>query len=412
VVDFEKYVLDNGLKVLLNVDRNTPLAAFNMMYNAGSKNENENKTGLAHLFEHLMFSGFENVDSFDFFTQMAGAENNAFTNNDVTDFYITIPSVNLETAFWLESERMQNIRLKPRQFSNEKKIVIEEFKETVLNIPYGDVWHHISEMSFKNHPYNWPTIGKSIEHIKSIEIGDVMDFYNNFYNPKNAILSISGNVDPLKIEEMAQKWFGCISKNGNSSSKLIPVEPPQSGLNERVLTDDVPSNAIYLAFHVSGRKDKEFYTHDMISDILGRGRSSRLYQKLVKENEYFTELHCYITGSMDPGLLIIEGMVSDKTKVSVAEKSLFDELERLKTVGVEEQELQKLKNKVENQITFEEAGILNKAINLAQFELLGDSSSINSQIDLYRQVGPEMVMEEVDNIFKHSNCSKLIYLKK
>lgn len=412
MVEFDKFILSNGLKVLVNVDRNTPLTAFNIMYNVGSKNENENKTGLAHLFEHLMFSGFENVDSFDFFTQMAGAENNAFTNNDVTDFYITIPSVNLETAFWLESERMQNLRLTPRQFSNEKKIVIEEFKETVLNIPYGDVWHHIAEMSYKYHPYRWPTIGKSIDNIRSIDIDDVMEFYGRYYTPDNAILAISGNIEIPMVKEMAEKWFGSISKNGNKPTDQIPFEPPQPIFKEKVITDDVPANAIYIAFHVGGRKENKFYIHDIISDILGRGRSSRLFQKLVKQKEYFTELHCYLTGSMDPGLLIIEGMISDKTKVSVAEKSLFDELEKLKIEEVEMHELQKLKNKVENQITFEGADILNKAINLAQFELLGNSNTINSQIDHYREVSAEMVLKEANSIFNYSNCSKLIYLKK
>ena len=412
MVKFEKFVLDNGLKVLLNVDRNTPLTAFNIMYNAGSKNENENKTGLAHLFEHLMFSGSENVDAFDFFTQMAGAENNAFTNNDITDFYITIPSVNLETAFFLESDRMQNLKLTHRQFVTEKKVVIEEFKETVLNIPYGDVWHHIAEMSYKHHPYRWPTIGKSIEHIMSIDIEDVLEFYNNFYNPENAILSISGNFDLLRVREMSEQWFGSISKNDQYNENYIPVEPPQSFFNEREIIEDLPSNAIYLAFHVSGRKDNKYCTHDIISDILGRGRSSRLYQNLVKDKEYFTEIHCYLTGSVDPGLLVIEGVISDKAEISVAEKSLFEELKNLRTFEIEEHEIEKLKNKVENQITFEEAGILNKAINLAQFELLGDCNDINTQIDQYRRVTSESVLEEANNIFKDSNCSKLLYLKK
>jgi zinc protease len=410
MIKFEKYILKNGLKVLLNVDKNTPLAAFNIMYNVGSKHEDEKKTGLAHLFEHLMFSGSKNVKDFDYHTQIAGGDNNAFTNNDITDFYITIPSANIETAFWLESDRMENLKLSIKQFETEKKVVIEEFKETTLNVPYGDMWHHLSELSYAVHPYKWPTIGKSIDQIKAINIDDVLDFYNDFYNPGNAILSLSGNFDTGLILKMAEKWFGSIGKASKNKHNL-PVEPNQINYNKRVISENVPSNAIYMAFHVSGRMQPEYYTHDILSDILGRGRSSRLYQKLVKEKEYFSEIHAYITGSIDPGLLIIEGMISDKIDPEVAENGIFEELDQLKSTKIPEYELQKLKNKMENQIAFEEVNIMSKAINLGQYELLGDPELINNQIDFYNLVTPEMIISEANIILKKSNCSKLIYLK-
>jgi predicted Zn-dependent peptidase len=411
MIKFEKHTLNNGIRVLLNVDRNTPLTAFNIMYNVGSKHENENKTGLAHLFEHLMFSGSKNVKDFDYHTQIAGGDNNAFTNNDVTDFYITIPTSNIETALWLECDRMANLDLTKKKFETEKKVVIEEFKETTLNVPYGDMWHHLSEMCYSNHPYRWPTIGKSIDQIKSITIKDALDFYNRFYNPKNSIITISGNFDPENILHLTNKWFGSIEKK--SIDKIVlPAEPVQTEYNERILTDNVPSNAIYLAFHVSGRNDKEYYTHDILSDILGRGRSSRLYQKLVKEKEYFSEIHAYITGSMDPGLLVIEGMISDSVDVGLAENSIFEVLKEMKENLIPEYELQKLKNKMENQIAFEEINILSKAINLGQHELLGNPDLINSQIDFYNMVTQDLVIREANKVFSENNCSKLIYLKK
>ncbi|MBK7095709.1 MAG: insulinase family protein [Saprospiraceae bacterium] len=410
MVNFEKHILKNGLKILLNVDKNTPLVAFNIMYNVGSKHENENKTGLAHLFEHLMFSGSKNVKDFDYHTQIAGGDNNAFTNNDITDFYITIPSANIETAFWLESDRMINLKLSKKQFSTEKKVVIEEFKETTLNVPYGDMWHHLSEMSYSVHPYKWPTIGKSIDQIKAISIEDVLNFYNDFYNPENAILSLSGDFDPDKILKMAEQWFGGIRKISQNSYHL-PAEPNQHKYRERVVTENVPSNAIYMAFHVSGRMQEEYYAQDILSDILGRGRSSRLYQKLVKEKEYFSEIHAYISGSIDPGLLVIEGMISDNVKVDDAEKSIFEELELLKNTKMPDYELQKLKNKMENQLAFEEVNIMSKAINLGQYELLGDPELINNQIEFYNKVSSDQIISEANVVFNKSNCSKLIYLK-
>jgi predicted Zn-dependent peptidase len=412
MIHFEKYQLRNGLRLLFNIDRNTPLVAFNLMYNVGSKYEQENKTGLAHLFEHLMFLGTNNIKDFDYYTQLAGGENNAFTNNDVTDFYITIPKANIETAFWLESDRMSNLTLTKKKFSTEKNVVIEEFKETTLNVPYGDMWHLLSEMSYKDHPYRWPTIGKSIDDINTITLNDALDFYNNFYSPSNAVLAITGDIEVDKMIELSEKWFGGINKSLSHNERFIlPKEPVQEKFVEQVIKSNVPSNAIYLAFHIAGRMENEYYSHEIISDLLGRGRSARLYQKLVKDQEIFSEVTAYLSGNSDPGLLVVEGLISENVEVERAEKSLFYELDLLQNSKVDDQELEKIKNKMENQLAFEEANIMNKAINLCQFEILGNVDMINDQIEMYRNVTPEMILEQSQTIFNMQNCSKLLYLK-
>ena len=410
MVKFKRHILDNGMVILLNRDLTTPLVAFNMLYNVGSKHENENKTGLAHLFEHLMFLGTKSVPDFDYYTQKAGGENNAFTNADITDFYITLPADNIETAFWLESDRMLNLELNERKFNTEKKVVIEEFKETVLNLPYGEMWHHLSAMSFKKHPYRWPTIGKEIGHIEDITLTDALNFYDLYYHPGNAILSISGNFDEDEVLKMANKWFGHISKTAKME-KALPEEPFQRQKHHKIIHDNVPADAVFLAFHTEGRKNKNFYAQDLVSDFLGRGTSARLYQKLVKEKEVFSEINAYITGTLDPGLLIIEGIVSQAYDSQEAATILKKELVDFKNEEIKEHELEKVKNKIENQMEFSETGILNKAINLAQYELLGDASLINRQTQLYQEVKTTDILYHANEIFQETNCSELIYLK-
>lgn len=411
MIKFERHILDNGLVILMNQDKTTPLVAFDILYNVGSKNEDESKTGLAHLFEHLMFSGTEQVPDFDNHTQIVGGENNAFTNADITNFYITLPAQNIETAFWLESDRMVNLVLSKEKFENEKRVVIEEFKETSINIPYGDMWHHLSALSYTQHPYKWPTIGKKIEHIEKFSINDIFDFYNEYYHPKNAVVSISGNFEIENIIRLAEKWFGRISKTGKSNS-LLPIEPKQLKSKVKILEESVPSNALYMAFHMSSRNDASYYSQDLISDILGRGRSSRLYQNLVKDREIFTDLYAYVTGNMDPGLLIVGGNFTDNIDKDLAIDSINMELSRMKSELVVKHELKKQINKIENQMAFSEIGILNKAINLAQYELLGDANLINKQEELYENVVPEDILRESKIVLDDDNCSTLLYLKK
>jgi len=410
MIQFERHILDNGLVILMNIDKTTPLVAFNILYNVGSKNEEETKTGLAHLFEHLMFSGTESVPDFDSQTQIVGGENNAFTNADITDFYITLPAQNIETAFWLESDRMVNLVLSNEKFENEKRVVIEEFKETSINVPYGDMWHHLSGLSYSKHPYKWPTIGKKIEHIENFTIDDIFRYYNNYYHPGNAVLSISGNFEKENVIRLAEKWFGRISKTGQSEF-YFQQEPKQKSSKTKIINENVPSNAIFMAFHMSGRNDNNYYAQDLISDVLGRGRSSRLYHNLVKDKEVFTDLYAYVTGNIDPGLLIVGGNFADKTDSDFAIESIQKELSLMKNKQVKKHELRKQINKIENQMAFSEIGILNKAINLAQYELLGDADLINKQEELYDKVNPEDILRESKKILLEDNCSKVLYLK-
>lgn len=410
MVVFEKMKLDNGLRVLFNVDNTTPLVASNVMYDVGSKNEIPGKTGMAHFFEHLMFSGTKNIKDFDYHCQVAGGENNAFTNNDLTDYYISLPSGNLEIALWLEADRMENLIIGKRKFSTEKNVVLEEFKETTLNVPYGDAWHHLSSLAYERHPYNWPTIGKNIEDIEKISIEDVNDFYEKFYTPANAVLCISGNFNLSKAKDIVIQRFSQINKFKKEKQK-IATEFEQNEYRSKEIKTNIPQNAIYLAFHTDERISKEFYVQDLLSDILGRGRSSRLYQKLVKEIPLFSEISAYTTGTNDPGLLIIEGMLMDNIDLNYAENQIFEILEDLQINKISEFELQKIKNKLITQIAFEEMNILNNAINLCHYELLGNANLINEQIDLYNSITTDDIIFQSKKIFDRKNCNKLIYKK-
>jgi predicted Zn-dependent peptidase len=401
-------VLDNGLKVILNQDKQSPMVAFNILYHVGSKDETPEKTGLAHFFEHLMFSGTRDVPDYDLPVQMAGGENNAFTNADITNFYLTLPAENFEIACWLESDRMQNLNLTQRAFDVQQKVVIEEFKETTLNRPFGDVWHHISDLTYQVHPYKWPTIGLDIDHIQRFRLADAQEFYHRFYHPGNAILSVSGDFDLEEASRLIEKWFGGI-RGGNGDRKKIEFEPRQETMNQRIVEAAVPSNAIYLAFKMPGRNHPDYHTYDLISDILGRGRSSRLYQNLVKDQEIFNYASAYITGNYDPGLLVIEGNPMDNIHIDDAFQKIREEIVRLKTEPITNKELEKLKNKVESSILFAETSILNKAINLAQYELLGDAGLINYQIEQYQAVTVEDIHRVANEVFVEENCSKLLY---
>jgi zinc protease len=409
MVKFQRFVLDNGLRVLLNQDKQSPMIAFNMLYHVGSKDEIPQKTGLAHFFEHLMFSGTKSVPDFDLPVQMAGGENNAFTNADITNFYITLPAENIEIACWLESDRMQNLNLSQKAFDIQQKVVMEEFKETTLNRPFGDAWHHISDLTYQEHPYRWPTIGLDIEHIRKFKRSDALDFYHRYYHPANAILTLSGRFEFDEAKVMIEKWFGSIDSNGNGSRKKISAEPRQSGMKQRVVEAEVPSNAIYLAFKMPGRNHPDYHTYDLISDILGRGRSSRLYQNLVKKKEIYSYASAYITGNYDPGLLIIEGNPMHDIQLDDAFQKLREEIVRLKTELISNKELEKLKNKVESSLLFSETNILNKAINLAQYELLGDAGLINYQVEQYQAVTSEDIYRVANEVFVEENCSKLLY---
>lgn len=408
MIEYERYVLKNGLRVLIHEDKSTPMVAVNVLYDIGSKDENPEKTGFAHLFEHLMFGGSANIPDFDDPIQLAGGENNAFTNNDMTNFYDVLPAENLEVALWLESDRMLSLNFDEKVLETQRKVVVEEFKETCLNEPYGDVWHHISELAYKQHPYRWPTIGLEPKHVEDAKLEDVKEFFFKFYRPNNAILVVAGNVKPKKALRLVEKWFEDIPA-GESRFRQLPVEPPQQDFREKTVEGKVPVDALYLVFHTCSRTHPDFYAVDLLSDVLASGPSSRLYRRLLKEKKLFSHIDCYITASNDPGLLIVEGKPTDGVSMKDAEKAIWEELELLISEPISQSELEKIVNKSESSLVFSEVSVLNKAINLAFFELVGDASIINRETSLYQQVTVEEMHRVAQDVFRRKNCSKLIY---
>ncbi len=411
MIKFDRFSLENGLRIIVHKDESTPIVAVNILYNVGSKDENPDKTGFAHLFEHLMFGGSINIPKYDTPLEKVGGENNAFTNNDITDFYLLIPEQNLETAFWLESDRMFQLAFSPKSLEVQKNVVIEEFKQSYLNQPYGDVWLLLKPLAYKKHPYRWPTIGKKISHIENTKMQDVKAFYKKFYNPNNAIMTIAGNVETEYIKDLSRKWFAPIEREENYKRNL-PVEPEQKEPRSLTVERDVPFDAIYKAFHICARKDKQYHSIDLLSDILSNGDSSRFNKKLIKKQKIFSEINAYLSGDIDKGLFIISGKLIRGVSMKDAENAINNEIDNIKNELVSPIELQKVKNKIESTLEFSKMNILNKAMNLSYAELLGDASLINDEINKYLSVTKEQIKEQANSIFKDTNCSTLYYLSK
>jgi predicted Zn-dependent peptidase len=411
VIQFDRFELANGLRVLVHEDNSTPMVAINVLYNIGSRDEHPNQTGFAHLFEHLMFGGSANIPDFDDPLQMAGGENNAFTNSDYTNFYDILPVQNLETALWLESDRMLSLNFDDQVLDIERKVVVEEFKETCLNQPYGDSWHLLSALAYKVHPYRWPTIGLSPEHVESASMEDVRNFYFHHYRPNNAILVISGDIKTAKVKKLVTKWFGDIPAGLIPQRQLAP-EPPQLQLQEHTQTANVPVDALFLAFHMVDRLHPDYYVTDLLSDVLSNGPSSRLFRRLLKEKQLFSSIDCYVSGTIDAGLFIIEGKPAKGVSLEKAEEAIWAELNELKAGLIPEIELEKWKNKVESILVFSELSVLNKAQNLAFFELIGDANLINSEALLYQKITTADLHRVAQAVFRLENCSRLLYQKK
>lgn len=410
MVSFNRFTLDNGLKVLVHEDITTPMAVVNVLYDVGARDEDEEKTGFAHLFEHLMFGGSVNIPSYDEPLQRVGGENNAFTSNDITDYYIQLPAANIETAFWLESDRMLNLAFSEKSLEVQRNVVCEEFKQRYLNQPYGDAWLKLRPLAYKKHPYKWATIGKQLSHIEEATMEDVKGFFKKHYNPANAILIVAGAVNTSEVKQLAEKWFAPIPSVAKPKRNL-PQEPPQQQEQREVIEADVPVNALYMAFHMPGRAEQGFYEADLISDILSRGNSSRLYSSLVKEKKLFSEINAYVTSSIDPGLLVIEGKPVEGVEMHAAEEAVWEELESLKNYPVKADELTKVKNKIESTMVFSELNLLDKAMNLAYFELLGDANLLNSEVEHYLQVSTAGIQSRAQQLFRHENASVLYYLR-
>ncbi len=411
MIKFEKFSLGNGLKFIVHNDPSTTIVAFNVLYNVGSRDENPNRTGFAHLFEHLMFEGSKNIPSYDTPLQKVGGENNAFTSNDITNYYITVPKENMETAFWLESDRMLGLDFSERKLEIQKDVVIEEFNQRYLNQPYGDAFLLLRPLAYKVHPYQWPTIGKDISHIRNANIINVKNFFNHHYAPNNAIVCVAGNVTKSEVRLLAEKWFSHIPKR-DIQSRDLQTEPEQIEARRKTVEKNVPFKAIYKAFHMSSKYKREYYVTDLISDLLANGKSSRLYQNLVKSKRLFSEINAYITGDIDPGLFIINGKLMEKVGFEEAEEAIQSELNQIIDGNFTDYEMEKVKNKFESVYQFSQLSALNKAMSLSYFELLEDAELINQEIDKYRSVQREEIVKVASKLFKTENSSTLYYLPK
>lgn len=408
MIKFERFVLDNGLRVIVHEDHSTPMAVVNVMYDVGSKDENPEKTGFAHLFEHLMFGGSINIPDFETPLQIAGGENNAYTSNDLTNYYIQLPADNLETALWLESDRMLSLAFDKKSLEVQKKVVCEEFKEHYINKPYGDVWFKLREMVFKQHPYRWMTIGKELSHIEDAKLEDVKAFFKKHYSPINAILVVAGNVKAAEVMLQVEKYFGDIP-SGTKYVRNIPPEPEQQEARVLEVRADVPLDALYKVWKMPSRRDNGYYIADLLTEILGGGASSRLYQKLVKEQRLFSNIDCYHFGSVEEGMFTIEGKLVKGVDMKDAEAAVNSILEELTEKGITENELAKVKNKTEAVLAFEDMNILTRANNIAFYELLGDAGLFNREKDKYFAVTAEDISSFCRNIFREKNSNTLYY---
>lgn len=410
-INYRETVLDNGLKVLVHTDRSTAMVAFNLIYDVGAKDEDPQRTGFAHLFEHLMFGGSKNVKDFDMELEKVGASNNAFTNNDFTNYYITVPPDALQVAFRVESDRMRDLTLTPRKLEVQKGVVIEEFKERCLNQPYGDSDLLVRPLCYRKHPYAWSTIGKKIEHIEQVTLAEVKSFYNTFYKPDNAILTVAGPVEADAVFEMARQWFGAIPK-GNRPPRRLPQEPVQTKARTKTVGRKVPADAIYKTFHMGPRMSDDFYVFDLVSDILSNGESSRFYTSLVKEKKLFNSINAYVSGDIEPGMFLVSGFLEEGVDFARAEDAVNQEIERLILEPVRESELEKVKNKLETALLFSNMKAIDKAMNLGYFELMGSAAALNAEDGKYRGVTALQIQEAVKRCLTPANSSTLYYQAK
>ena len=409
MIQFEKFTLPNGLRVIVHQDNSTPMAVMNIMYDVGARDENPNKTGFAHLFEHLMFGGSVNIPNYDEPLQMAGGENNAYTTNDLTNYYLQLPAENLETAFWLESDRMLSLAFSEKSLETQRKVVCEEFKEHYLTKPYADVWHKLRDLAYKVHPYRWMTIGKELSHIEHATLDDVKEFFFKHYRPINAVIVVAGNVTTERVKELAEKWFGDIP-SGEKYIHQQPQEPEQNEERKLEIKSNVPLDAFYKCWHMGSRLDKGYYIVDLLTDILSSGASSRMHQKLVKEKKLFSSISCQHFGSTDAGLVVVEGKLVKGVEMKEAETAVEEELEKMKTMLVSKEELQKVKNKTESAIIFEDMSLMSRAASLAYYEILGNASWMNDELGKYAAVTEEDILKESQKIFRKENSSTIYYL--
>jgi predicted Zn-dependent peptidase len=410
MISYQQFTLANGLQVIVHEDSSTTLAVMDVIYNVGSRDEDPERTGFAHLFEHLMFGGSVNIPNYDAPLQSVGGENNAFTTPDLTNYYISLPYQNLETAFWLESDRMLSLAFNPQSLEVQRKVVIEEFKQRYLNQPYGDVWLKFRPLIYQQHPYRWATIGKEIAHIEEATLDDVKDFFKKHYVPSNAILVVAGKVTVAEVKKLAEKWFEPIPA-GIKPVRNLTMEPIQAEDRRMEIKADVPSNRIYFAYPVLGRYEPGYHAIDLMSDLLGRNESSFLYIELVQNQRIFDSLHASLTGSMDPGLLVVSGQVCEGVEVEHAETLLLDAIQRFVELGIDADGLQRVKNQAEASLVFGEVEVLNRAMNLAMAANAGNVEYVNLEAEQIAAVELSEVQDWANKLFVHGKKNTLLYLK-
>ncbi len=408
MISFQQFTLANGLRVIVHEDHTVQIAVLNILYDVGSRDEQPDKTGFAHLFEHLMFGGSANIPSYDEPLQKVGGENNAFTSTDITNYYLTVPATNLETGFWLESDRMLSLSFDPKVLEVQRKVVIEEFKQRYFSQPYGDVWLKLRPLAYNVHPYQWATIGKEISHIEKATMDDVKDFFFAHYVPSNAVLVVAGNVTFDQVKQLSEKWFGPIPA-GKKKERKLPVEPRQN--QKRVLDVEakVPANALYKTYHMPGRFHPDYYAVDLMSDVLSRGQSSRLYQQLVKEKEIFTSVSSFVMSTIDPGLFVVSGRVKEGIDLKDAEKEVDAILKKIVEDGATEEELEKVKNQAEASLEFGDVEVMNRAMNLAFATLSGDPDWVNQEARLISSVTLQDIKRMAGEVLRDENSSVMYY---
>ena len=408
MIKYDRFQLANGLRVLVHEDNSTPMVVVNVLYDVGARDEDPRRTGFAHLFEHLMFGGSINIEDFETPLQLAGGENNAYTTNDFTNYYIQLPAENIETAFWLESDRMLSLAFSEKSLEVQRKVVMEEFKEHYINKPYGDAWFKMRELVYKQHPYRWMTIGSELSHIEEARLEDVKNFFFKYYRPVNAILVVAGKTTTAQVRELAEKWFGDIPA-GEKYVRQLPQEPQQREVRKMTVKAEVPLDALYKAYPMAARTEPGYYVADLLTEVLGGGTSSRLHQSLIKEKKLFSQIDCYHTGSNDPGLVVIEGKLIKGVTLEAADAAIGEELDKIKAAPISEKELTKVKNKTESAIVFEDMSVMNRANSLAIYELLGDAGMMNTELDKYRAVTVADMLEASRQIFDPLNSNTLYY---
>ena len=411
MIPFQSFTLDNGLRIFVHEDHSVQIAVMNILYDVGSRDEQPDKTGFAHLFEHLMFGGSVNIPNYDEPLQMVGGENNAFTSTDITNYYLTVPASNIETGFWLESDRMLSLSFDPHVLEVQRKVVIEEFKQRYLNQPYGDVWLKLRPLAYRVHPYQWATIGKEISHIENASLDDVREFFFQHYRPNNAILVVAGNVTVEQIKKLSEKWFGPVPE-GKKIRRQLPSEPKQKEKRTLLVEADVPASALYKTYHMGGRFHPDFYATDLLNDVLSRGQSSRLYQQLVKEHEIFNSISSFATGTIDPGLLVVSGRVKDGIALEDAEAEVDLVLQKIVRESTTKEELEKVKNQAEASLEFGEVEVINRAMNLAFAALSGNAEVVNTESEQIRNVTGENMQRVAEEVLREENASVMYYQTK